>query len=202
MHAVVFDVDGTLLRSFGVDGELYTAAVRGVLGSVQIRRTWGDYRNVTDSGILSEILEENGIAADPMLTSAVEQYFVDCVARHIERHGPFEEMPRAREFVLSLLASNDHAVAYATGGWCRSALLKLRSAAFPVDGLPIAGSDVLIERTAIMQHALRQLPGHFDSVTYYGDGKWDKAASEQLGWHFVPVGEALGGISAFEPIGA
>ena len=37
MHAVIFDIDGTLLDSYGADGALYIAAVESVLGRVRIR---------------------------------------------------------------------------------------------------------------------------------------------------------------------
>ena len=64
MHALLFDIDGTLLDSNGVDGELYITAVRCVLSDVRIRESWGCYRHVTDAGILDEILSDNGIAND------------------------------------------------------------------------------------------------------------------------------------------
>jgi beta-phosphoglucomutase-like phosphatase (HAD superfamily) len=37
MHAVIFDIDGTLLDSNDVDGELYVGALERVLGRVRIR---------------------------------------------------------------------------------------------------------------------------------------------------------------------
>jgi hypothetical protein len=49
-------------------------------------------------------------------------------------------------------------------------------------------------------HALKQLGGDFESVTYYGDGEWDAVASRELGWGFVPVGATLGGLKAFGPL--
>ena len=48
-----------------------------------------------------------------------------------------------------------------------------------------------------MLHALGQLEGPFTSVTYFGDGLWDRAAAAQLGWEFVAVGPKLGGLSDF-----
>jgi hypothetical protein len=49
-----------------------------------------------------------------------------------------------------------------------------------------------------MLHALRQLGGVFDTITYYGDGHWDAVAARTLGWEFVPVGPKLNGLSRFE----
>lgn len=45
-----------------------------------------------------------------------------------------------------------------------------------------------------MLHALRQLGGAFDTVTYYGDGHWDAEAAKSLRWQFVPVGRKLNGL--------
>jgi len=56
MHVVCFDIDGTLVASTGFDGELYEQAVRDVLG-VNLNPDWSQYKNVSDSGILEEILE-------------------------------------------------------------------------------------------------------------------------------------------------
>jgi hypothetical protein len=52
-----------------------------------------------------------------------------------------------------------------------------------------------------MRIALSRLGNRFESVTYYGDGPWDKAACETLGWRFVAVGPALGGIESYIDIG-
>jgi GNAT superfamily N-acetyltransferase len=48
-----------------------------------------------------------------------------------------------------------------------------------------------------MEIALSRLGSAFESVTYYGDGPWDRDACATLGWRFVPVGPALGGIDSF-----
>jgi beta-phosphoglucomutase-like phosphatase (HAD superfamily) len=202
MHAVILDVDGTLLNSSDVDGTLYLAAVRKVLGQAKVRSNWGLYQNVTDRGILEEILDDNSLPERIATLTAVRDIFVESIGQHIDRYGPFVEISGAKAFVSSLRASDSHCVAYATGGWSASASIKLKSAGFPLDGIPLASSDDYPERQAIMTHALKQLGGDFQSVTYYGDGEWDEAASMSLGWKFVPVGEKLGGLSRFEAVGA
>jgi len=53
-----------------------------------------------------------------------------------------------------------------------------------------------------MENALYQLGHRFETVTYYGDGAWDREAVLRLGWTFVPVGVELGGITRFETSGA
>ena len=48
-----------------------------------------------------------------------------------------------------------------------------------------------------MSHAFKQLTAPFESITYYGDGEWDRAAAIALGWTFVPVGEKLNGLRRY-----
>jgi hypothetical protein len=134
--------------------------------------------------------------------ASVRDYFVASVGRHVASYGPFNELPGARAFVQSLCDSRAYQIAYATGGWLGSASLKLSASGFPLNGVPLASSDDHIERQAIMLHALRQLDGDFDTITYYGDGKWDEVAARELGWQFVPVGEKLGGLTTFQSIAA
>jgi hypothetical protein len=80
--------------------------------------------------------------------------------------------------------------------------MKLTSAGFPVQGIPISSADDSCERCRIMENALRLLGHRFKTVTYYGDGAWDREAALSLGWSFVPVGVELGGITRFETSGA
>lgn len=61
MINVIFDVDGTLVDSYGLDTELYCRAVNEVLGQASIRKDWAEYTHVTDAGILAEILQDNDI---------------------------------------------------------------------------------------------------------------------------------------------
>jgi beta-phosphoglucomutase-like phosphatase (HAD superfamily) len=61
MRAVIFDIDGTLLHSNQLDDETYASVIRDVLGAVQIRKSWSQYKNISGSGTLLEILEDNGI---------------------------------------------------------------------------------------------------------------------------------------------
>ena len=202
MQAVILDIDGTLLDSSGADSDLYLAAIRNELGNVAVRESWGLYEHVTDGGILQQVLRDNAMDVTSELVNAVKNSFIRSVEQHIENHGPFPEIPGAREFVLSLRASGTHHVAYATGGWRGSASLKLAASGFPLEGIPLASSDNHVERRSIMLHALQQLDRDVETVTYYGDGQWDAVATRSLGWQFVPVGQELGGLTRFKAVDA
>lgn len=196
--AVIVDIDGTLLHSAADDDRLYRLAVEKVLGKVVLRETLVDYPQVTDTGILRQILEDNRQPYTETLVAEVKAEFVRGLAHHIDQRGAFEALPGARDFVQRVRRSPNAGFAIATGGWRESARLKLDSAGFDTSGVPFATSDDAIERVDIMQIALDSLGGPFDSVTYYGDGQWDREASAALGWHFRAVGPALAGIRSFD----
>ncbi len=201
MHAVIFDIDGTLLQSASVDDDLYRLSIQHVLGTVRFRGEISDYDFVSDSGILWQVLADNGLAASPDPTPAIVEYFVNALQNHISENGGFHEVPGARRFFESLQSSQDHYVAIATGGWFASAMLKLRSAGFNLDGIQLSSSDDERDRTVIMRSALDRSETEYDSVTYYGDGPWDRDACNSLGWTFVPVGRAIGGLETYHNLG-
>ena len=141
MKAVIFDIDGTLIQSANVDDELYRQSVIELLGPVRFRPSLSDYRRVTDSGVLMEVLEDNDLRDIPDPTEPIQARFVELLEDYVAQHGPFAEIPGAKEFIEAHRQSERHAVAIATGGWRLSALLKLQSAGFDVGGVPIATSD-------------------------------------------------------------
>lgn len=200
MHAVILDIDGTLLESALDDDRLYREAVRAVLGNVRLRASLHDYEPVTDTAILRQITDDNGIGFDQELLFRVQNAFVRELEAFIGKHGPFPPIPGAQAFLRRLDGSPLASVAFATGGWRASAALKLQTAGFATDGIPLRSSDDADSRTDIMRLALDSLSGPFDSVTYLGDGEWDERATLALGWRFQPVGSVLGGITHFSEL--
>lgn len=202
MDARVFDIDGTLLESFEADSDLFLMAVRRVVGISEVSRDWSKYPHVTDQGVLREIFRVNGISPEPGLFEATQREFVSLLKAHIDEMGPFREIPGAKEFISRLVASDHHYVAYATGAWRESALLKLKSAGFPLDGIHVSTSSEHEDRVSIMRAAIAGVSGALRNVTYYGDGLWDQTAAQELGWNFVAVGAKLEGILHFNEVAA
>ena len=198
----MFDIDGTLVESFEADCDLFVQAVRKVLGVADVSRDWSSYPHVTDQGVLREIFRVNGISPEPELFEATEREFISLLKAHIDANGPFREIPGAKEYVSHLVSSDQYYVAYATGAWRESALLKLTSAGFPLDGIHIATSSEHIDRVSIMRAAMANVSNAPEKITYYGDGVWDRTAAQELGWNFVPVGATLNGIRHFRDVAA
>lgn len=197
---MVFDIDGTLIESMAVDTELYFASIKSVLGPVNIRENLSEYDNVTDSGILAQIIDDNGILPDDGLVGSIQDLFVKRIRNRIQSVGPFRAVDGAVQVIQEVRHTDDSRVAIATGGWRESAMLKLDTAGFNLDGIPVVSSDDSPSRVEIMQIALSRLGSDFESVTYFGDAEWDRRACQQLGWNFVAVGSDLSGIESFENI--
>ena len=196
MEAIILDIDGTLVDSMGVDPVLYFSSIERVLGPVDLRDL-DDYEHVTDSGILGQILEENGYSEVDEIIASVKSVFLEGLNTHIEEIGSFPAIDGAMQFVEQLRRSADTRIAIATGCWRESALLKLQTTGFDVEGIPLATSDDSPSRVDIMRSALEKIGGDTGAVTYFGDAEWDQRACRDLGWNFVAVGPRLGGIRSF-----
>ena len=192
MHLVTFDLDGTLADSEAFDGELYVEVVHSVLG-VEIEADWTGYRHQTDSGILNEIIDRSEPCADrSSLHSAVRRHFTDQVHDYVAaRGGVIPEIPGALQFVSRLMKHPGVRVAVATGGWKETALIKLRAIGLDPLRLPLASSSDAMSKVDIMRIAERRalLNDNAKRKTYFGDSRYDKEASRELGYDFIAIGE-------------
>lgn len=198
IHAVIFDIDGTLLDSSEGDEKLFKEAIESVLGPVRFRNGLRDYEHVTDTGILSQVFDDNGLVANDERVGEIKSRFFALLEDHVASSGPFREVPGARAVLERLANSQAHGLAIATGCWRRSAEIKLATAGFDIGGIPLASSDDAIGRADIMRIALDSIGRQCQSVTYFGDGPWDQQACGVLGWHFQAVGPLLNGLSSFD----
>ena len=205
MHLVMFDIDGTLVDSAGFDAELYSAAIEAELG-LTVDRSWGAYEHVSDSGILDQILRDARLPGEPAEHAArVQRRFIALVRDYLLRHAAaVREIVGAKRLVERLSALPNVRVAVATGGWEPTAKLKLAHVGIGTERLGFASSSDARARTDIMRLAAqRALHGAtFARATYFGDGAWDRRASEELGWDFVAVGGGVAHAVAYADLSA
>ena len=200
MHVVCFDIDGTLVGSADFDGELYAEVIQDVL-AVAVETDWSRYENVTDSGILEEILEKHSSPGQrERVAREVQDTFVERTKRYVmENSHNIREVPGAVALVEALCKSPEVQVCVATGGWRETAELKLRAIGLEPNNLAIATGSDAVRRTDIMRLAeSRATKGVVvRERTYFGDGVWDQRAAAQLGYDFVAVGNGVNHHLAF-----
>lgn len=195
MHLLMFDLDGTLMKSNTLDVHCFTQAIKSATGIQSIQGDWSHYKHVTDKGIVSEILAEAfgrpATGGELMAVRAkIRQILQDEVTANPWRFAP---IPGAVEFLTTLKNLPACGLAIATGSWKEMAILKLSAAGFELGNLPLASSDDSHRREEIMQAAFdRALAFYgvtaFETVTYVGDGAWDLRAAKNLGYHFIGIG--------------
>ncbi len=193
MHVVCFDIDGTLVQSASFDGELYEEAIRAALG-VELHTDISRYNNVSDSGILAELLGDFPDTERVRLAREVRIDFLNRTTRYVaENPQLIREVPGAVALVEVLQNTPMIGVCVATGGWAETAALKLRSIGLEPSSLAIATSSDAMSRTEIMRLAESRVTyGPVTRRTYFGDAIWDKRAAAELGYDFIAIG---GGVS-------
>ena len=191
--ALIFDIDGTLIDSEGIDGTLFVQAVKEVLGDIRFAENWSNYTKVTDVGILSEILELNGLGPEPAMINRVRERFRILLSDYFESGGICEPLPGVSAFLYLLDETPQITTGIATGGWGTTARMKLAVAGIAVNGMPLSSSDDSDDRTMIMRHCLAKMEGPFSRTVYIGDGLWDRDACRRLGWRFIGIGSKLRG---------
>jgi phosphoglycolate phosphatase-like HAD superfamily hydrolase len=195
MHLLMFDLDGTLMKSNTLDVYCFTEAVKGVTGIEKIESDWSHYKHVTDKGIISQIVSKafgRSVTEDELMS--IRTKIRRILQREIAANGwKFSAIPGAVELLGRLAKIKACGVAIATGSWKELAYLKLSAAGFDAATLPLASSDDSHRREEIMTAAFQRAKGfygvhEFDTVTYIGDGMWDLGASKKMGYHFIGIG--------------
>ena len=197
MTLIMFDIDGTLTASFDLDSVTFVDALGDVFGFRDVSDDWGRYPHVTDSGILDEVFHSRlGRAPSAAETTLMQSHFTALLTERVAAAGGILPTPGAGPVLARLLASPNHAVSYASGGWRETALFKLRSAGLPTENVPGAFSDDDPSREGICrvsQQRAEALHGRsFSRVVYVGDGVWDARTSRNLGFSFIGIGRDAG----------
>lgn len=214
---VVFDIDGTLTQSSGVDDASFQRAARDLLGLAEISLDWSSYPHSTDDAIAAHLVARaQGRPASRAEIDAFERGFIGVLDGELARAGGLRAVPGA-ERVFDRVRAQGWVPAVATGCWRRSALRKLQAAGIDVRGIGAAFADDSWPREGIIAlaaaRALAIAGGCADGeaganasavadssthcgtrvppnlVTYLGDGIWDVRACVAGGYRFVGIAQ-------------
>lgn len=190
----IFDIDGTLTQTSGVDGECYVKALGDCFGFEQIDTNWSNYRHTTDSAILSEIFEQRlGRPPDPQERELAMNRLVTLLEAHWrEEPDAFQAVPGAASALQSLDESPRWCTALATGACRPSARFKLAKAGLNIEQRPLASSEDGPSREQIVRTALDQsrvaTGALYQRIVSVGDGLWDVRTAARLSLPFVGIG--------------
>lgn len=192
MNLVIFDIDGTLLRSVELDDTCFVRAFADVLGIDGLSADWARYEHVTDSGLAREIVRRHR-GRDPTdeEMELLAQRSCQLLRRATARSpGAIRAVAGAGRLIEWLGTGAEWRTAIASGSWLATARIKLEAAGLALDDLPAAFADDSPDRSEILRAAIVRASrcyaaAGFGKVVYVGDGAWDVEAARRLGIAFV-----------------
>ncbi len=196
MNLIVFDVDGTLLNSTGVDDECYEKALLRAHNISIEGFNWADFKDVTDQGVTEDILrKEFGRAATENEVLQVEKAMGEFVSEQAKTNPEkFDSAPGVRNFIEVIRSKKDIGFCLATGAWEGSARAKLSylSDLLDLEKIPWQHASQIRRRADIVRASVEKAKtfygvSQFDSITAFGDGKWDYLTAKELEIEFVGV---------------
>ena len=197
MRAVLFDVDGTLVKLGGAGREALARGVAARLGrpleEVLAAAMEVDFRGRTDTILLEELAGRLGHRVpelDPPLVAAYLAALPGTVARS-RAEGRYETMPGALELVASLEARDDVLVGLLTGNVREAARIKLGPVGLAhLADRPGGFGDDARERADVARAAIRRLAAAgvpAGRVLVVGDTEHDVSAAHAAGARAVAV---------------
>ncbi len=187
---VLFDVDGTLVYSEKRDSQCFARTYEQVYGRPFPSIDWLRYPHVSDTTIFEAVIREHfdREMENDEITRFEEHYLFNLQLQRDENPHLFPEVPGAKAAIDTLLNHPDYLVAVATGGWARSAKLKLRHVGIDPEAFVLIGADERPTREIILNDAItavkKQTP-HFERVVYVGDAIWDVRTTRNLQMDFL-----------------
>jgi phosphoglycolate phosphatase-like HAD superfamily hydrolase len=188
----IFDIDGSLTDTNGVDDEAYRNAVASTLEVPPELIDWSGALHVTDAEIFRYLcsLHNRGEPTAELMARAKSQFADTLMATLDDEPHRFVEVAGAVG-MLRRIAEAGWRVAVATGGWGLSARLKLRAAGIEIDDAVFASADDGGPRADIVKLATRRAESfygtQFDRVVSIGDGVWDAEAAASLDLPFIGI---------------
>jgi len=196
LKLVIFDVDGTLTDTNGVDDDCFLQAFEDALGITDISDDWENYPHTTDSAIALHIFQTKFDRAPQ--AEEIQKHktrFLELLQiRSTLNPALFEEIAGAGEMLKRLSGENDWAIAIATGSRRAAVRLKMKAAKIDGDDYPIASADDGLSREEILQAATAMAlkvynQSEFEKIISVGDGVWDVRTAANLKIPFLGIGD-------------
>lgn len=190
MNLVIFDIDGTVVDSVATDDQCFIQSFEDLHNIDLSQSDWHDFLHVTDSGLTNEIFETHfGRRPLDEEIQELKDYFYRLLT---QRSNDITEILGAKNTLTSFIDNPKVSIAFATGGWRETALLKLSTIGFELGDLILTSANEHFDRSEITQLAIdKSLQvenlDSFETITYIGDGLWDFKTAHRLGINFIGI---------------
>jgi len=189
---VVFDVDGTLVDSGGVDNRCFDEAFLEATGTPLLTEQWMAMQEVTAKAIVHQVFPDDDAEALARKEQAVQAgYLARLHAAGRREPTAFRPVPGALAQLALLREMPGLDLAIATGDWHDTIAYKLKLAGFNLSGIPIATASERYRRSEIIRLAVERTGRDLRDAVYVGDGLWDLRATRQLGIPFIGIGPRI-----------
>ena len=182
---LLFDIDGTLTDTNAIDGACFKSTMEELYGLDLSTTDWSEFEHVTDSGITNELYKRNtGNTMSPKEILRVQNLFVEKLTiAQVKTPETMKALPGVDE-LMAKLRSHHVPMAIATGGWRKSAQLKLKASEVEYDPFVMATSNDSPHRRTIINVAIAraqfEYQQQFSNIIYFGDGIWDVNTCEAM----------------------
>lgn len=193
MTGIIFDIDGTLTNTTKVDEKCFIKAFKTVFGIDISNQDWSELKNVTDWGITEEIILNNWnrIPTEIEYKKMISEFVSQLQSEFNANKNQFKEIKGALNFIQYLKEKPNLSIGIATGGWEKSANLKLKSIGIDSTEFIISNSNHFKTREDILSKTIRNLKENWnnkiDRIIYFGDGTWDFLTCEKLDIEFIGI---------------
>jgi phosphoglycolate phosphatase-like HAD superfamily hydrolase len=195
MNLAIFDIDGTLTETSDVDTECFVQAFADAHAITKINTNWIEYPHATDSSISLQIFKEKfGRSPNESELLKFKNSFVRLLEKkYSEDSSLFAEVVGASSLLARLSKETEWKIAIATGGWRKSAELKLKNSGINIAEFPSAFAEDGLSREEILQSALSKSIKAYGQNDFYkivsiGDGLWDVHTAYNLKLSFLGIG--------------
>jgi phosphoglycolate phosphatase-like HAD superfamily hydrolase len=194
---IIFDIDGTLTNTNHIDSVCFEKAILDTLSISSIDTNWHKYKYLTDWGIVCEIIQEklNRVPTSEEIETIRDTFVTYLEAAFVKDNSLCVPINGAQNIFenISILGWD---IGIATGGWEKSAILKLKTAQIQYQNVPIGNSDDHFEREKIIEIAINRAEQFYkktsyEKIVYIGDRVWDKNAANKLKINFIGIGSEL-----------
>tara|TARA_Y100001001_G_C7967155_1_gene294573 strand:- start:184 stop:855 length:672 start_codon:yes stop_codon:yes gene_type:complete len=205
-NLIIFDVDGTLIESMGIDTKVYAETFLQSYNTT-INTDWNRYRYSTDSGIFLELFnihfQKSPSIKDEHIFKTL--YFTNLNTKLKNNIEACQPVTGIADLLCYLSSLENFDLAIATGCWQTAAKIKLKFAKLATTNFVMASSDDNIYRHKIIElaHARARKQNkitRYNKITYVGDKIWDYEASCRLGINFIGLGNAFNSRLAPHPV--